>query len=125
MPRSGWSSLIIGIAPFAINTILGILIAFPSVIHASLGIFHGWDLFVGWLGVSIAMHSFPSTGDAGSIWKSVTGPQNSIWEKMVAIPLIGLIWIGAVGSVFWLDAIYGVFVTCFLPGMLIHFLASA
>lgn len=123
-PRSGWASLIIGVAPFAINTILGILIALPAVIHSTLGIFSGRDLFLGWLGISIAMHSFPSTGDAASIWKSVMGPKNSVLEKMIAVPLVGIIWIGAVGSVFWLDAIYGVFVTCFVPGILINLLAS-
>ena len=82
------------------------------------------NAFLLWLGVSIAMHSFPSTGDAASIWKTVMLPGQPVLAKVVGVPLVGLIWAGAIGSVFWLDLIYGAFVACFLPVMILHGIAA-
>jgi hypothetical protein len=119
MPKSGWQSLLIGFGPFLVNTLLGMIVTLGVALHLMLGTINAWDIFVGWLGISIAMHSFPSTGDAKSIWKSVTGPKNSALEKIVAMPLIGLIVLGAAGSVFWLDLAYGVAMTLFVPEWII------
>ena len=123
-PHSPWKSLLIGIGPLFLNTIVGILIVLPAFI--STFTFNSDDFLDGfllWLGFSIAMHSFPSTGDAAAIWKAVMAPSGPILAKIVGIPLIGLIWIGAVGSVFWLDAIYGGLVIAFVPGLLVDLLS--
>jgi hypothetical protein len=131
-PKSGWKSLLIGIGPLFVNSMIGALVAFPAVLGLK---FHSdgqdshpaivWlNLFLIWLGVSIAMHSFPSTGDAASIWKKVTQPEQPMWLKAVAIPLVGVIWAGAVGSVFWLDAIYGVCIAYLVPDLFIHVIAA-
>jgi hypothetical protein len=124
IPPTGWGSLLVGLGPLLINSIVGVVIAFPAAIDWMLGVLHGWDIVIAWLGVSIAMHSFPSTGDAASIWRAVNGPRNSFLEKMVAVPLVALIWIGAIGSIFWLDAIYGFLIALILPGMIVHALAA-
>lgn len=124
-PQSPWASLLVGVGPLFVNTGIGFLVAFPSILGALK--FHeaGWiDAFLIWLGFSIAMHSFPSGGDAANIWKSVMASGNSIGVKLVGVPLVGLIWMGAAGSFFWLDAIYGVFIVGFVPDMLVHVLAS-
>jgi hypothetical protein len=44
-----------------------------------------------WLAVSMAMHSFPSTGDAKGIWRTVFDKSCPIMPKIVAIPIVGLI----------------------------------
>jgi hypothetical protein len=132
-PNSPWTSLLIGIGPLFVNSVVGPLVALPAVLAFKFNsdqvqgfeLMMVWlNIFLIWLGVSIAMHSFPSTGDAASIWKKVTEPGHSIWLKIVGVPLVGLIWAGAVGSVFWLDAIYGAFIACFLPGILVHAIAT-
>lgn len=69
------------------------------------------------------MHSFPSTGDAKSIWSSVRSKKTSIWSKIIATPIVGLIYVGAVGSVFWLDFLYGLGVAMFIPKLLIKIFA--
>jgi hypothetical protein len=124
IPSTGWASLMVGLGPLLINSIVGVVITFPAAIDSMLGVLHGWDIVIAWLGVSIAMHSFPSTGDAASIWQAVNGPRNSILEKMVAVPIVGLIWLGALGSVFWLDLIYGAFISLMLPGLIVHAFAA-
>ncbi|MEP6671975.1 MAG: hypothetical protein ABJF10_22625 [Chthoniobacter sp.] len=72
-----------------------------------------------WLAISIAMHSFPSTGDARSIWHSVWSPGSPITAKLFGTPLVATIFLGAIGSIFWLDAIYGFGIVVGLPKLLL------
>jgi len=68
-PSSSLKHLLISIAPFFVNTIVGALIAAPASLAAlKFNDPDPLDLVLIWLGVSIAMHAFPSTGDARSLW---------------------------------------------------------
>jgi hypothetical protein len=123
-PRSAHQNILIDIGPFFVNTLLGALVSLPVA-------YPTWELSAepsmgplsSWLGVSIAMHAFPSVGDANQLWKSVVGGETSPALKIVVIPIVILIYLGAIASVFWLDVIYGVAVTVFLPNALVHALA--
>lgn len=122
-PRKKSQQIMISVGPFIINTILGALIAFPAAIPVfqfdqSDPIFY----VLIYLGVSIAMHSFPSTGDASVMWDSVMKEDSSLFLKIVTVPLVGLIYLGALGSFFWLDLVYGIAVAVWLPKLIIHFL---
>lgn len=64
------------------------------------------------------MHSFPSTGDAKSIWEAIWDKEAPILSKVVGTPLVGIIVLGAIGSIFWLDLIYGCGVVIGLPALL-------
>ena len=71
-PANKWQSLMISIGPFFVNTLLGALIALP----AAMPVFEFEDAnpfhyLLIYLGVSIAMHAFPSTGDAANVWSIV------------------------------------------------------
>ena len=127
-PKSSYQQILIGIGPFFLNTILGALIALPAAIPIlnfgdKLGANNIIDYFLIWLGVSVAMHSFPSTGDAQSLWNTVKDKETSLITKIFATPIVLLIYVGAVGSVVWLDFIYGVAVAAFIPNLIIHILA--
>ncbi len=107
MPRSAWASILIGIGPLFVNTILGALLGGP---------FFGKEIIASnpitiyviiWLGISIAMHSFPSTGDAKAIWTAVWSRGAPVMTKIIGTPLVMLIWLGALGSIIYLDIIYG------------------
>ena len=89
-------NLLIGVGPFIINSLLGAL---------------------------IAMHAFPSTGDAKNIWASVTAKETPIGIKIIGIPTVGLIYLGAAGSVLWLDLIYGVAISGAIPFLMIKMMA--
>ena len=119
-----WRNALVGIGPFFVNTIVGAVIAAPAAIPVlqfeSRDIL---DLFLIWLGVSIAMHSFPSTGDAAVIWHSVTQKETPIWTKAIGYPVVGIIYLGALGSVFWLDVLYGLFIAGWLPHQIVQWLA--
>ena len=112
-PATIWHHILIGIGPLFVNTGLGLLIgilAMPFKLSIPPVFF---ILF--WLAISTAMHSFPSTGDAKNIWKAVWDHDAPFSARVVGTPLVGLIYLGAIGSVFWLDLIYGVAVVAFLP----------
>jgi hypothetical protein len=117
-------SILISVGPFFVNTILGALIAFP----AALPIFKfdnatPADYLLIYLGVSIAMHAFPSRGDATAILESIKESGTPLWVKVLAYPVVGLIYAGAIGSFFWLDLAYGIAIAIGLPTLLITLLA--
>jgi hypothetical protein len=121
-PASPGKHLLVSIAPFFVNTLVGAVIGAPSAIssftfdHADL-----LDIVLIWLGVSIAMHSFPSTGDARSLWSALD--QEPWWLKTLIAPIVGIIFLGAILSFVWVDVIYGVVVAALLPKLLIFWLA--
>ncbi len=107
--------------PFFINSVLGMLILLPASIE--LMIFREYtnplNLLLGWLGFSILMHAFPSTGDAKALVGSVLkNKEVNILAKMITAPFIGLIYLGALGSMFWLDLAYGVGMSMLLPKLI-------
>lgn len=117
-PSSAWKHILIGFGPLLVNTIAGLLIALaalPLARSEDMKVPHGILI---WLAISVAMHSFPSTGDARSIWHGIWKRESSVLTKFVGTPLVGLIYVGAVGSMVWLDAIYGVGVCVGLPAWL-------
>ena len=122
-PQRRIQTIMISIGPFIINTVIGALIGLPAALPFYE--FHNpglLDYVLIYLGVSIAMHAFPSTGDANSIWQMVKEEGTSIWVKLLAYPIVGLIYLGSLGSFFWLDLIYGAAVVIGLPHLLINLL---
>ncbi|MBV7528552.1 metalloprotease family protein [Chitinophaga sp. sic0106] len=124
IPKNPVHSLFISIGPFFLNTLLGILIAFPAIIpYAHIGHLNITDYFLMYLGVSIAMHAFPSIGDANNIMSIVWHePSTPLWLKIICLPICCIIYLGAIGSFFWLDLLYGIAVTIWLPMFLLKFI---
>lgn len=119
-PKNKLQSIMISMGPFFVNTIIGALIALP----ASLQVFTfenagPLDYILIYLGVSIAMHAFPSTGDANAIWHAMKDKDTRPWIKLIGYPIVGLIYLGSIGSFFWLDLLYGIAVAVGLPRLII------
>lgn len=118
--------LLIGVGPFIVNNILALAIAFPAAIPVFM--FNDGsplDFLLLYLGLSIAMHAFPSTGDAKVLWQTIwEGEDTPLWLKIITVPIVGLIYAGALGSVIWLDLVYGMGVAFGLPVLIIRFFSS-
>jgi len=136
---SPWHSLIISVGPFIVNTLLGAIILFPvSIEMSAFGVFDGIrngniglgsipflpvKLIVYWLGISILMHAFPSVGDASALVAGIIKNKSvNIFMKILTAPVIGLIYIGAVGSIAWLDLGYAMALAIFLPKIIALFI---
>ena len=123
-----WKNLITGLGPFFVNTVLGMLVTLPAYANVfgyssaggTLGMLVKLSSYIlYWLGVSILMHAFPSTGDAKALVGSVLkNKEVNILAKMITAPFIGLIYLGALGSMFWLDLAYGVGMSMLLPKLI-------
>ncbi|MEE9406397.1 MAG: metalloprotease family protein [Candidatus Aenigmarchaeota archaeon] len=100
---------LITMAPLILNTLIAFLI-FMTIFYFfransmfDLGL---PNLFLGWLGASIAMHAFPSSGDADSL-KHYARKTNIIW-KVLTYPVIYLIKLANILRIVWFDLIYAV-----------------
>ena len=119
-PASAWRHLLIGIGPLIINTGIGVLLGMliiQNVFNAD-GLFIFFWIFLLWMAISIAMHSFPSTGDAKAIFRTIWSRKASLLSRLIGTPLVFLIYLGAIGSFFWLDLVYGILVVVGIPYML-------
>lgn len=111
--------------PFFFNTILGLLIILPVSIQVIVfkefnSIF---NILLAWLGFSVLMHAFPSTGDAKvMVERILKNKEISFLPKLITAPFILLVYLGAIGSVFWLDALYAAGVAMVVPNLLLRFL---
>jgi len=118
-----WQGMMISIGPFILNTVLGAVISLPAALPVfKLHTAGPLDYLLIYLGVSIAMHAFPSRGDANVIWNSIKESGTPAWVKIVGYPVVGLIYLGALGSFFWLDLLYGIAVAVGFPNLLIALL---
>ena len=109
-----YQSVLISVGPFLVNTIIGAIVSFPAAIPViRFGAGDLLDYFLIWLGVSIAMHAIPSTGDAKSMWQSVKDV--SPVTRLLVMPIVGVIYLATIGRFFWLDLFYGIGVAIGLP----------
>jgi hypothetical protein len=118
-------NLIIAIGPFFINTLLGAIILFtPSMETAAFAFSTDIvNILLYWLGISIIMHAFPSTGDAQNIVENVLKSKEvNIFIKILATPIIGLIYLGAIGSAVWLDLGYALLIAYLVPKLIYLFI---
>lgn len=118
-------TLIISVGPFIVNSLLGALIVFPASIEMSeFGIVPFLPMLgVYWLGISILMHAFPSIGDARILVSGILKNRSvSLPIRILIAPVVGLMYVGAVGSVAWLDLGYAVVVSMLMPKVVELFL---
>jgi uncharacterized protein YggT (Ycf19 family) len=119
-PSNIWKHMLIGVGPFILNTsiglCIGILLTMGATISSTLYTFISFIVY--WVAISIAMHSFPSTGDAKEIWKSLWQPETSIYPRIVGIPLVAILFAGALASIFWVDLLYGILIVIEIPHLI-------
>jgi hypothetical protein len=128
-PSSPLTGIMLIIGQAGINTLLGILIGGPAVFSFFATDDPIWlkflELFFIWLGVSLAVHSFPTFKDAEGVKNSMMADRNPTWIRALGAPLVAVMYLGAVGSIIWLDVIYALLVVVGLPILLLETLRMA
>jgi len=115
-----YTTFLISMGPFFVNTILCLLICIPAYIPINFfNIDHPLSYFLMWLGVSIGMHAVPSNQDAKNL---VEQAKEKVKERnilaLVSFPIVGLIYTFNVLRFFWADLAYGVAIGVGLPALL-------
>jgi len=118
-PASSWKHILIGIGPLFVNSATGFALGLlaPVIGAAPEPVQFLWFPLV-WLAISIGMHSFPSTGDARGIWRALRSPGTPAAAVVAGTPLVGFLYLGALGSMVWLDLAYGYLLVFTLPAFL-------
>lgn len=93
------------IAPFIINTIFALIMFIIPALN-----FNGiLNLLFLWLGISFAMHAFPSDGDAKSLWAYSARVWKDNLVALIGFPIVGVIFIANLLRILWFDLIYAGF----------------
>jgi hypothetical protein len=114
------TALLVSVGPFIVNSLLCMFICFPAFLPVRIfGVSDFPSYFLLWLGISIGMHAFPSTGDGHALYQHArkAAASGSILA-ILSFPLVGLIYLANIGCIFWLDYLYGVAIGLGLPALL-------
>jgi hypothetical protein len=121
-----FSNFIIAIGPFIFNTMVGLVIVFPGALifmAFGLGATSAYVVpqFISlWLGISVIAHAFPSVGDAKAMVETILKNDDvNILVKILVAPFVGLIYLGSVGSVVWLDFLYAIAISALLSRLVL------
>jgi len=121
------ASFFVSMGPFFGNTLLCVLFCTAAFLPVwELKVFDPLAYFFYWLGLSIGMHAFPSTGDLSNLWQLAPGKakQGNILA-IVSLPLIGLLYVLNFARVIWADLGYGIAVGVLSPIAVFRALARA
>jgi hypothetical protein len=98
-PKKFRQTFFISTGPFMLNSIFAILFYFLYFIIPVPYLF-------AWLGFSSALHAFPSSGDAYSLWYETKRHMKDNILAVVGFPIAILIWIANGLSMVWFDVMY-------------------
>jgi hypothetical protein len=116
MPTNPWKHLLIASGPFFMNTAVGFLLGLAAIRAEALPLFAGTAKgLLLWLGVSVALHAFPSLDDATSLLESIWTRPSDFLVRFVITILGGLMVVGAFGAFFLVDLAYGILMAWLLP----------
>ena len=115
------TALMVSLGPLIVNSLLCIFICFPAFLPMRIfGVTSILSYFLLWLGISIGMHAFPSSGDGYALYQNAKKSASS--GNILAIlsfPLVLLIYLANIGRIFWLDYLYGAAIGLGLPTLLL------
>ena len=117
-----WPSFFIGCGPFLINSILCFIICFSIFLPMRFfNVSHWWYMVMGWLGISIGMHAFPSNQDAKTLWHlAVEHIKQGHYLSVLVFPIVILVYAGNLLSIVWADLFYAVGIGLGLPELIMR-----
>ncbi|WP_207591901.1 metalloprotease family protein [Halomontanus rarus] len=112
------ASFAISVAPFLVNTVVA-LTAFAGLawlVHTlEIGSLEaasrGTVVAAGvlwWVGTSVGIHAFPSTGDANTLWTRARGEWRRSPTVIVGLPVVALLYLANLLSRLYLDTLYAI-----------------
>ena len=131
-PKHLYQDILIAVAPFFLNTFLGGLVAYPTIINKLpiLGLLTlNWrDILSMITSISIGMQAIPSKGDALSMWNFIGESDMNfllkIAAKLIIAPLVLVVFLlNFLSSFLKIDLFYGICV-CLLGPKFIEYIIN-
>ena len=117
----------VSMGPFFVNTLLCMLFCTAAFLPVwVLKVNDYLAYFFYWLGLSIGMHAFPSTGDLSNLWQVAPrlAKGGNLWA-ILSVPLIAVLYVLNFARVVWADLGYGIAVGILGPLAIFRTLARA
>jgi hypothetical protein len=116
------TTFLVAVGPFILNSLLCFLICFPTYVPMRVfDIKQPLSYFLLWIGLSIGMHSFPSTQDAQVLLAQAKRAASSMNPlAIISFPLVVLIYIANILRFFWADYAYGFAIGVGLPALILR-----
>ena len=131
-PKHLYQDILIAVAPFFLNTFLGGLLAYPTIINKlpALGLLTlNWrDILSMIISISIGMQAIPSKGDALSMWNFIGESDINfllkIAGKLIIAPVVLVVFLlNFLSSFLKIDLFYGICV-CFFGPKIIEYIIN-
>ena len=131
-PKHLYQDVLIAIAPFFLNTFIGSLVAYPTIINkfSTLGLLSlNWpDILRIIISISICMQAIPSKSDALSMWNFVSESDTNfllkVTAKLIIAPLVLMVLLlNFLSSFLKIDLFYGICI-CFLGPKFIEYILN-
>ena len=131
-PKHLYQDILIAVAPFFLNTFLGGLVAYPTIINKlqTLGLLTlNWrDILSMIISISIGMQAIPSKGDALSMWNFISESDINfllkIAGKLIIAPVVLVVFLlNFLSSFLKIDLFYGICV-CFFGPKIIEYIIN-
>ena len=131
-PKHLYQDVLIAVAPFFLNTFLGGLVVYPTIINKlpTLGLLSlNWrDILSMIISISIGMQAIPSKGDALSMWHFIGESDMNfllkITAKLIIAPLVLVVFLlNFLSSFLKIDLFYGICV-CFFGPKIIEYIIN-
>lgn len=115
------TAFLVSMGPFIVNSLLCIFICLPAFLPMRVfGVESPLSYFLLWLGISIGMHAFPSTGDGYNLYQqSRKAASSGNILAILSLPLVAFIYVANIGRIFWLDYVYGAAIGLGLPALIL------
>jgi hypothetical protein len=122
-PEYAVQHIMVAVAPFFVSTLAALAVSLLASFFATsptAAEFKDLAVLAGaWLSFSLALHSFPSSGDGDALWEDVTSTGVSFFAKLLLAPVVGLIRLCQAGAAIWLHALFAVGVVALPPVILV------
>ena len=131
-PKHLYQDVLIAVAPFFLNTFLGCLVPYQTIINKlpAFGLLSlNWrDILSMIISVSIGMQAIPSKGDALSMWNFVSESDMNfllkIAAKLIISPLVLVVFLlNFLSSLLKIDLFYGICI-CFFGPKIIEYIIN-
>jgi hypothetical protein len=97
-------AVLIDIAPLLINTVIALLFFFFAMFARNDILLY----ILCWLGISIAMHAFPSGEDTQNLWHDTKKALHNNPLAYLCLPLVGLVKLAQLMKFIWFGLLYAV-----------------